>query len=418
MSAGTRAPIGTATPWHGGLAGAATLSPLPGGVCAVEGVRAAGVPAGLKPSGAADLALVDAGAVATAAGVQTRNVVRAAPVRLTERHLADGRARAVLLNAGSANVCTGPEGLALAVQSVAEVAGHLGCDPADVLVASTGVIGEPIPAGPLLSGIPRVAAALSPSGGSDAADAIRTTDTTVKEAAARVADAAGSAVVGGFAKGSGMIAPGMATMLAVLTTDAALDAETARGLLADAVEATFNRISVDGCMSTNDAVLLLATGTAPAPPSTAALADGLTAVCGALAEDIVRDGEGAQRLVRLAVTGALSDGEALAVARAVADSALVRTAVAGGDPNWGRVIGAVGAAPAVVDPERIAIAFGGVVVCADGVAAAFDRAAAAAALAGPDVDLAVDLGLGDGAATLLACDLTHEYVTINAEYTT
>ncbi len=418
MSAGTRAPIGATTPWHGGLTGTAGLWPLPGGVCAVEGVRAAGVPAGLKPSGAPDLALVDAGAVATAAGVQTRNAVRAAPVRLTERHLADGRARAILLNAGSANVCTGPEGLALAAQSAAEVAGHLGCAAGDVLVASTGVIGEPIPAVPLLAGIPRVVTALSPAGGSDAADAIRTTDTTVKEAAARVGDGQGSCVVGGLAKGSGMIAPGMATMLAVLTTDAVLEPADAGDVLAEAVEATFNRISVDGCMSTNDAVLLLATGTAAAPPSRAALADGLTAVCGALAEDIVRDGEGAHRLVRLAVRGALSDGEALAVARAVADSALVRTAVAGGDPNWGRVIGAVGAAPAVVDPEQVTIAFGDVVVCADGVAAAFDRAEAAAALAGPDVSLAVDLGLGEGAATLLTCDLTHDYVTINAEYTT
>ncbi|MFO8076493.1 MAG: bifunctional glutamate N-acetyltransferase/amino-acid acetyltransferase ArgJ [Actinomycetota bacterium] len=418
MSAGTRAPIGAAAPWHGGLAGAAGLAALPGGVCAVEGVRAAGVAAGLKPSGAPDLALVDAGALATAAGVQTRNAVRAAPVRVTARHLADGRARAILLNAGSANVCTGPQGLALAERSAAEVAGCLGCEAAEVLVASTGVIGEPIPAEPLLSGIPAAAAALSPTGGSDAADAIRTTDTTVKEAAARVSDGRGRCVVGGLAKGSGMIAPGMATMLAVVTTDAALAPAEAGDLLAAAVEATFNRISVDGCMSTNDAVLLLATGTAAATPSPAALAEGLTAVCGALAEDIVRDGEGAHRLVRLDVGGARSDGEALAVARTVADSALVRTAVAGGDPNWGRVIGAVGAAPALVDPDRVAIAFGDVVVCADGMAAAFDRAEAAAALAGPDVTLAVDLGLGEGAATLLTCDLTHDYVTINAEYTT
>lgn len=418
MSAGTRAPIGAAAPWHGGLAGAAGLAALPGGVCAVEGVRAAGLAAGLKPSGAPDLALVDAGVLATAAGVQTRNAVRAAPVRVTARHLADGRARAILLNAGSANVCTGPQGLALAERSAAEVAGCLGCEAAEVLVASTGVIGEPIPAEPLLSGIPAAAAALSPTGGSDAADAIRTTDTTVKEAAARVSDGRGRCVVGGLAKGSGMIAPGMATMLAVVTTDAALAPAEAGDLLAAAVEATFNRISVDGCMSTNDAVLLLATGTAAATPSPAAVADGLTAVCGALAEDIVRDGEGAHRLVRLAVGGARSDGEALAVARAVADSALVRTAVAGGDPNWGRVIGAVGAAPALVDPDRVTIAFGDVVVCADGMAAAFDRAKAAAALAGPDVALAVDLGLGEGAATLLTCDLTHDYVTINAEYTT
>lgn len=423
MSVGDVARIGTRTPWHGPPRSGARLEHRDGGVCAVRGVRAAATIAGLKPSGAPDLALVDAGRVVTAAGVQTSNQVAAAPVRLTAQHLAAGRARAVLLNSGSANACTGQAGAAAAETSAAAIADLLGCAPEEILLASTGVIGVPLDVDLLVGALPTLVGGLSAQGSAAAADAIRTTDTVAKEAAVEVTDAEGTCVVGGIAKGSGMINPAMATMLAVIVTDADLDAATARSLLGAAVDATFNRTSVDGCMSTNDAVLLLATGSAQTPgsaqsPSPAAVADGLTAVCGALAERIVRDGEGAGRFVRLTVEGAQDDGEALAVARAVADSALVRTAVAGADPNWGRVIGAVGAAPARIDPDRIAIRFGDVEVCRHGVARAFDRTAAAAALVGPDVALTVDLGLAAGSATLLTCDLTHDYVTINAEYTT
>jgi glutamate N-acetyltransferase/amino-acid N-acetyltransferase len=392
---------------------------LPGGVCAVPGIRAAGVTAGLKPSGRPDVALVAAETTVAAAAVQTRNQVKAAPVQVTARHVADGRARAVLLNAGSANVCTGPDGVALAEESAAVAAAALGCDAADVLVCSTGVIGVALAREPFLAGIGRAAEALSPTGGTDAATAVMTTDTVPKEAAVRVVDAAdGSCLVGGMAKGSGMIAPELATMLCVLTTDAPIGGHVLRATLADVVARTFGRISVDGCMSTNDAVVILATGTAERPPTIAAFTDGLTAVCARLAEALVRDGEGAAKLLRIRVTGAKSEADAVGVGRAVAGSALVRTAVAGGDPNWGRVLAAAGAGPVTIDPHRIAVAFAGVTVCRFGVATAYDPGQAAMALRGRDVTLTVDLGVGSGEATFLTCDLTHDYVTINAEYTT
>ena len=394
------------------------MIPLRGGVCAVEGVRAAGVAAGLKPSGLPDLALVDAGTTVPAAAVQTRNQVKAAPVQVTGRHLADGRARAILLNAGSANVCTGEDGMALAEESAAAVAAELGCAPDDVLVCSTGVIGVPIPRRPFFSGIPQVARALAADGGGHAARAIMTTDTTPKECAYRIGNGDRSCVVGGMAKGSGMIAPEMATMLCVLTTDALLPAAALPPILQRAVEATFGRISVDGCMSTNDAVIVLATGTATNPPRLDAFEEGLTRLCADLAEAIVRDGEGATKLVRVLVTGARTEQEAVAVGRAIAGSALFRTAVAGGDPNWGRVLAAMGAGSVEFDPARVSVTFGKVTVCRWGVAADFDVPEAAAALRGPDVRVTVDLGLGDAEATFLTCDLTHEYVSINAEYTT
>lgn len=395
------------------------LEDLPGGVCAVEGITAAGIAAGLKPSGRSDLALVAAPDVVDAAAVQTRNRVTAAPVEVTRRHVADGRARAVLLNAGSANVCVGPDGDALAEESAQAVAAALGCRATDVLLCSTGVIGLPIPREPFLAGIPRVAAALSSAGGADAARAIMTTDLVPKECAVRVRDGEGACVVGGMAKGSGMIAPAMATMLCVLTTDAPVGGTALAEALHRAVDRTFGRISVDGCMSTNDAVVVLATGTAARPPAPAAFEEALTAVCGRLAEAIVRDGEGARKLLRITVGGAASEDDAVAVGRAIGSSDLVKTAVAGGDPNWGRILAAMGAGPVDFDPRAVAVDFGGVRVCSAGRAAAYDPARAVAALAGAEVDLRVDLGAGGPAsATFLTCDLTHGYITINAEYTT
>ena len=394
------------------------MTPLPGGVCATDGVTAAGVAAGLKPSGKTDLALVDAGGSVAAAAVQTTNQVKAAPVVLTARHAGNGRARAVLLNSGSANVCTGPDGMALAEESAKRVAAELGCEADDVLVCSTGVIGVALPRDPLLAGIPPLVGARSRDGGSRAAKAILTTDKTTKEAAVRVEDASGSCVVGGMAKGSGMLEPAMATMLAVITTDAPVQGQVLRSCVRDVVARTFGRLSVDSCQSTNDAVIVLATGTAPNPPSLSAFTEGLAAVCGRLAEALVRDGEGASKLVRLRVTGARSEDDAVGVARAVAGSVLVRTALAGADPNWGRVLAAAGAGPVPFEPERVAVTFGGVTVCRFGVATAFDHGMAAAALRGRDVDVTIDLGLGSSEATFLTCDLTHDYVTINAEYTT
>lgn len=409
------------------------VSAVEGGVCAVDGIRAAGIPAGLKPSDKPDLALVAADAPASAWAVQTTNAVPAAPVQLTRRHLdaTGGRARAVLANAGSANACTGPEGMATAEASAERAASALGCDPTEILVCSTGVIGQPIPREPFLDGIPRVAGALqaSPQAATDAAAAIGTTDTTVKQTAVRASDAHGSCTVGGLAKGSGMIAPELATMLAVVVTDAEVAAPVLRSLLADVCDRTFGRISVDECLSTNDAVAALATGTAAASPSMAALTRGFEVVCADLAEQVVRDGEGATRLLRVHVTGAATDGDAVAVARKVAASDLVKTAVAGGDPNWGRVVAAVGAAGAhggpggtgggaYVDPQRLQVRFGDVTLCRFGVVTAFDPDLAAAQLAGSEVACHVDLGVGGGAATVTTCDLTHGYISINAEYTT
>lgn len=397
-----------------------TIEPVPGGVTATPGIRAAGVAAGLKPSGKPDVALVAADAPVAAAAVQTRNQVYAAPVAVTRRHVADGRAQAVLLNAGSANACTGEEGLRTAEESAAAVAAALGCASSDVLVCSTGVIGVPIPREPFLTSIPRAVAALRDdvAAGDAAAGAILTTDTVAKQAAVRVSDTRGSCVVGGMAKGAGMLAPELATMLCVVTTDAPLSGAALQHSLQQACDRTFGRISVDGCMSTNDAVIVLATGTAAQAPSQEAVSAGLEAVCGRLAEAMVRDGEGATRLIRLRVTGAASEPDALGLARAVADSVLVRTAMAGGDPNWGRILAAMGASPVRFDPARVAVRVGDVTVCRGGVVAPFDPARAAAALAPGDVDVTVDVGAGDAEATMLFSDLTHGYVTINAEYTT
>lgn len=388
------------------------LTDLDGGVCATPGIRAAGITAGLKPSGAPDLALVAAEQPVAAAAVQTTNQVQAMPVRVTARNVADGQAQAVLLNAGNANVCTGAAGLTLAEQSTQVTAQALGCDPADVLVCSTGVIGVPLPPEPLLSAIPKAAKALSTDGGAAAARAIMTTDTFPKQAAVAIA---GGGVVGGMAKGSGMIAPAMATMLCVLTTDAQVDPSVLQRLLSEATARTFNRITVDECGSTNDAVIVLATGTTHIDERH--LERAIEAVCAELAEALVRDGEGAEHVVHVTVTGAPSEEDALGVARAIATSALVKTAIAGGDPNWGRVLAAMGAGPVRFDPDRVDVAFGAVTVCHDGTVAPFDPAKAGAELQNPDIHLTVDLKLGPAEATVLTCDLTHGYITINAEYT-
>lgn len=399
-------------------ASSTSVTDVPGGVCAVPGIRAAGIAAGLKPSGKRDLALVAADRVVAAAAVQTRNRVAASPVEVTKRHIADGRAQAVLLNSGSANVCVGPDGDALAEESAVLVADALGCAPSDVLLCSTGVIGRPIPREPFIAGIPTVVGALSRDGAGHAAEAIMTTDLTAKEVAVRVEDGTGSCIVGGMAKGSGMIAPAMATMLCVVTTDAPVSGPVLRAAVKDVVNRTFGRISVDGCMSTNDAVIVLATGTAERAPSLSAFKEALTSVCGRLAEAIVRDGEGAQKLLHIHVNGARTEDDAVAIGRAIGSSDLVKTALAGGDPNWGRIIAAMGAGPVDFDPRRVAITFGGVTVCRFGVAASFDPGQAAAMLRGSDVHLSVDLGMGRETATFLTCDLTHGYITINADYTT
>lgn len=393
---------------------------LDGGIGVVPGVLTAGVPAGIKPDGALDVAVVDAGAVVDVAVLQTTNQVRAAPVEVTARHAADGRARAVVLNSGNANACTGPQGEQIALDTAVHAAELLGCATDQVLVCSTGVIGVPIAwqRSALLAGVTRAIEQAGPDGAEDAARAIMTTDTVPKMAAVAVGDDDGACVIGGFAKGAGMIAPALATMLCVVVTDAAVPARVLRPIVRQAVDRTFGRISVDGCQSTNDAVIVLATGTAQRAPGISAFTNGLTTTMGELAEQIVRDGEGASHLIRLRVTGAKHVGDAVTLGRAAADSVLVRTAFAGGDPNWGRILAAMGATSVDFVPERVDVRFGPLTVCRFGIAASFDRGQAAAILARPEIDVTVDLNLGSAEATVLTCDLTYDYVTINAEYTT
>ncbi|MFU8839092.1 MAG: bifunctional glutamate N-acetyltransferase/amino-acid acetyltransferase ArgJ [Nitriliruptoraceae bacterium] len=394
------------------------LTPVDGGVTAVDGIRAAGGVSGVKPSGRADLALVVAEQPATTAVVTTTNLVKAPACTLTERHAADGTARAVVINSGNANVCT-PHGEEHAAELARATAAAIGSAEQDVLVMSTGVIGVPLPIERITAALPDLAARLTADGGPAAAEAIMTTDTHPKQVAFEVTDdAGGRCVVAGMAKGVGMIEPAMATLLVVLTTDAPLAPPLAKQLLRGAVKRTFNRISVDGDGSTSDTVALLATGTAAQPPGLDTLERALHAVCADLAEQVVADGEGASRVAAVTVNGAATEVEAERLARAIATSLLVRAAIHGADPNWGRILMAMGTAGVAFDPRRVSVTCGGITVCRFGVATSFDRGQAAAAMDRPVVALGIDVGDGDATATMLTCDLTPEYVRFNAEYTT
>ncbi len=383
-------------------------------VTAAHGFAAAGVAAGLKPSGKADLALVRSTPRAVGAAVWTTNRVQAAPVLVSRRHLDVAQPQAVVINAGSANAATGARGESDAEATAYGVAKELALSPEEVLVLSTGVIGVPIPLERVLAGVRDASLALSPSGGDAAAAAILTTDSGPKTA---VAHGPGF-TVGGMAKGAGMIHPCLATMLAVITTDYPLPADEAHSCLRVAVEQTFNRVSVDGDCSTNDAVVLLANGSAAAARDDAAFATALVEVCADLSRQIVADGEGATVVLEIHVTGALTEPEAVAIARRLATSPLVKTAAFGHDPNWGRVLAAAGSAPygdgfASLDPDRLTVAFEDVEVFVAGA-----PTGRAPELAGPTCRIELRLGLGDGAASYLASDLTYDYVRINAEYTT
>ena len=408
--------------------------PCDGGVCAASGIRAAGVSAGFRKNpNRLDLALVVADETCPVAGTFTTNRFCAAPVTVSrERALrADARARAVVLNSGNANAATGEPGLAVARRSTELVAAELGCDPEEVLVASTGVIGVPLPLAPFESGVPAAVAALGADAAHahDAACAVMTTDTRPKEVAleGRVPDGRGGEVtvhVGGFVKGSGMIQPNMATMLAVLATDAPLTSEAARLALLLAVRESFNKVTVDSDTSTNDTALLFATGTAgvepigadsPAFPAVAAAVKG---VCVELARKIAADGEGATKLVTVNVTGAASPSDADAVARAIANSPLVKTAIFGHDANWGRVAAAAGKCGVIFDQARVDIDFMGVPVCRAGLTVPMDEQDMLRRFEAPEIDITVDLGAGTCATRVWTCDLTHDYVTINGDYRT
>jgi glutamate N-acetyltransferase/amino-acid N-acetyltransferase len=383
-------------------------------VTAARGFEAAGVTAGIRPSGKPDVALVRSTVPSVGAAMWTANRVQAAPVIVSRRHLEAADPQAVVINAGVANAATGARGEADAVATAECVAEVLGLRANEVVVLSTGVIGPNLPLELVRSGVIEAAAALSSTGGQQAADAILTTDSGPKLSEVSV----GGFTVGGMAKGAGMIHPCLATMLAVITTDYPLHEGEAATFLRPAVELSFNRISVDGDCSTNDAVVLLANGASDAARDDAAFATALQTVCSDLARQIVADGEGATVVLEIMVTAAASDAEAEAVARRVATSPLVKTAAFGRDPNWGRVLAAAGSAPfnggfAQLDPERLAVAFDGTPVYADGAPTGLVPEAGGAACR-----IEIDLGLGEGQAMYLASDLSYDYVKINAEYTT
>jgi glutamate N-acetyltransferase/amino-acid N-acetyltransferase len=385
-------------------------------VTAAAGFAASGVRAGIRRS-ALDLAIVRSLGPAVGGAMWTTNRVQAAPVVVSRRHLACAEPQAVVVNSGVANAATGERGIVDAAAMGAEAAGALGLRTEEVVVLSTGVIGLPLPMDRVLPGVRAAAAALAADGGSAAATAILTTDSGPKESTA----AGDGFTVGGMAKGAGMIHPRLATMLAVVTTDYPLEAGEPLLFLRPAVEGSFNRISVDGECSTNDAVVLLANGAAGVERTAARdeqFAAALAEVCGELSRLIVEDGEGSTVLLEITVAGAASDDEAVAVARRIATSPLVKTAAFGHDPNWGRVLAAAGSAPwnggfAQLDVGRLAVSFNGACVFEAGAPTGATPELNGAALA---IDL--DLGLGTGRAAYLASDLTYDYVRINAEYTT
>ena len=386
-------------------------------VTSPAGFRAAGVPAGLKSSGKKDVALVvNDGPLRVGAGVFTSNRVVAAPVVWSRQVVADGVVHAVVLNSGGANACTGPDGFADTHRTAEHVAAVLDTSAGDVAVCSTGLIGLRLDMPALLAGVDDAAARLAGDGGPDAAHAIMTTDTVPK--LTHVAAEGWS--VGGMAKGAGMLAPGLATMLCVLTTDAVVTPELADGALRAAARVTFDRIDSDGCMSTNDTVLLLASGASGVTPEPERFAEALTRACAELARGLIADAEGASHDIAITVRDAMSEDEALPVARAVARSNLFKAAVYGNDPNWGRVLSAVGTVPESVarfDADRIDVSINGVRVCRAG-GVGEDRTLVDLAST-RDVHVDVDLHTGGGAqVTLWANDLTHAYVHENSAYST
>ncbi len=397
-----------------------------GGVATAKGFRAAGISAGIKATKKLDLALLVSDRPATAAAVFTLNKVQAAPVLVSKEHLetSGGVVQAIVVNSGCANACTGDVGMADARAMAAEAARLVGCPAEQVLVASTGVIGVNLPMDKLKSGIPQAFAALASSDGSQAAQAIMTTDPFPKETAATLTVGGHTVTVGGMAKGSGMIGPNMAphaTMLAFVTTDAKVAQPLLRRALVEVVDETFNAITVDGDTSTNDTVMLLANGASGVTIGEADYAPfvgALRAVCLELALGIVRGGEGATKLVTITVSGAASVAEARTTAKAIGTSLLVKTALHGGDPNWGRLLAVAGRAGVGFDERRAKVTIGSIVLFENG--RPYDDRASQASdyLQATDVSVGVDLGVGSAAATVWTCDLSAEYVKINAEYRT
>ena len=388
------------------------------GVTAAAGFRAAGIAAGIKASGALDLALVlNEGPDYAAAAVFTRNQVKAAPVLWTRQVLSTGRLRAVILNSGGANACTGPGGFQDAhatAEAVAAALSDWGTETGaiEVAVCSTGLIGDRLPMDKLLAGVVTLVHEMAGglTGGEEAARAIMTTDTVPKQVALHLSK---NWTVGGMAKGAGMLAPSLATMLCVLTTDAVADPAALDQALRRATARTFDRLDVDGSCSTNDTVLLLASGASEITPSQNDLDDAVLRVCDDLCAQLQADAEGVTKRVTVTVTGAATEDDALTVARTVARDSLVKTALFGSDPNWGRVLAAVGMAPFTLDPDRITVSFNGFAVCVNGAGAPGARQVD---LSGGDIDVHIDLRMGNGEAAVRTTDLSHGYVEENSAY--
>ncbi|OAR26962.1 bifunctional ornithine acetyltransferase/N-acetylglutamate synthase [Streptomyces sp. ERV7] len=379
-------------------------------VTAARGFLACGLAAGIKESGDPDLALVvNRGPSRAAAGVFTSNRVQAAPVRWSRRALADGRISAVVLNSGGANACTGPGGADDTREMAERTARGVDVAVDEVAVCSTGLIGVRLPMDRVTAGIAAAADRLSPEGGEDAAIAIKTTDSVHKTA---VATGSGW-TVGGMAKGAGMLAPGLATMLVVLTTDADVSADVLDSALREAVRTTFDRVDSDGCMSTNDTVLLLASGASDITPAAAEFAAAVRTVCDDLARQLIGDAEGASKEIEVAVVGAASEADAVEVGRSIARNNLLKCALHGEDPNWGRVLSAIGTTSAAFDPDRLDVAINGVWVCRDG---AEGESRDEVALSDRRITITVDLRSGDSSAVVWTNDLTAEYVHENSAY--
>ena len=407
------------------------LNFIDGGVCAARGFRAAGVHAGVKTHAEwkKDVALIVSDTDCAAAAVFTKNVVKAAPVHVDLKHLADGKARAIIANSGNANACA-PQGEENAERMCAAAAGAIGCRPEDVLVSSTGVIGQRINVEAIEAAVPALYAALERSGeASDAAGhAIMTTDTVKKEVAVETVVGGKTVRIGGVAKGSGMIHPNMGTMLCFLTTDCAISSGMIKAALLEAAAVSFNRISVDGDTSTNDTCLLLANGLAGNAPITApgadydAFAAALKALCTEFAREMASDGEGARHLITCSVSGARSEESAEVIAKSVISSTLTKAAIFGADANWGRVLCAMGYSGESFDPDKVGIRFasaaGEIEVCANGRGLDFDEDLAKRILTEHDVEINIAMGEGSGDCVCWGCDITYDYIKINGDYRT
>ena len=400
------------------------LKPIDGGVTAPKGFIAGGIAAGIKKNGKPDLALIASQTPAVCAGSFTTNQVQAAPVVLSKERVKHGFARAVIVNSGNANACTGPSGEQVARKMAAAAAGFLNIPEEQVLVASTGVIGVELPVSKIETALREKTGFVNPSGSAAAAEAIMTTDTFPKEIAVEFELAGKPIRVGGIAKGSGMIHPNMATLLSFVTTDIAINKTMLDQAVAFAVDHSFNRITVDGDTSTNDCLLILANGQAENEtitgrgPAYQSFLDALTHVCRELAKMIARDGEGATKMVELKIEGAASETDAVKIGKSIATSNLVKTAIFGEDANWGRILAAVGYAGVPIQPELINIYLGDLLVCRGGTGLAFDEAKAKKILTQKEILITVELGNGRSGASIWTCDFSYDYVKINGSYRT